>query len=308
MQSLSVIICTYNPDEKIFARCLDCIMAASVKFTPFEIVIVDNNSFNPIVELSNVASFINKVKNVRIVVEKKQGLTPARLRGIKESKGDLLVFVDDDNFIEADFFANAIQIAEQYHFLGSYSGQVKLLFETLPPPWTKKYWGLLVYREFSGRYWSNLPNLAETMPYGAGMFVRRNVADYYVKLHNTGKRDIQLDRTATSLFSAGDNDLAACACDIGMGMGIFDSLVLNHYIPKERITKNYLIRLAEGIAQSAVVFRAFRGELPRSLSVKTKIANKLRLLFKNRIDRQFQKAVNRGEKIGKASFENHTYS
>jgi glycosyltransferase involved in cell wall biosynthesis len=28
-----------------------------------------------------------------------QGLTPARTKGIREAKGELLVFVDDDNFI-----------------------------------------------------------------------------------------------------------------------------------------------------------------------------------------------------------------
>ena len=90
-----------------------------------------------------------------------------------------------------------------------------------------------------------MPNLTETMPYGAGLVVRREVAHYYYNLHQSERRNIQLDRTASSLFSAGDNDLAACACDIGLGVGIFDSLRLDHFIPKERISEKYLTDLAE---------------------------------------------------------------
>jgi len=37
----------------------------------------------------------------------------ARLRGIPESEGDLLIFVDDDNVLEADFLEAALVIAEE---------------------------------------------------------------------------------------------------------------------------------------------------------------------------------------------------
>jgi len=59
-----------------------------------------------------------------------------------------------------------------------------------------------------------------------------------------------LDRVGTSLLSAGDLDLAATACDIGLGNGLFTSLKLTHLVPRERLEENYLLRLTEAQALS----------------------------------------------------------
>jgi glycosyltransferase involved in cell wall biosynthesis len=307
MIKLSVIVCTYNPRFDIFRECLENLLTASLKYQPFEILIIDNNSTHPVEENVYVKEFARKETSARVIVEKTPGLTPARLRGIRESKGDLLLFVDDDNFIAEDFFVNGISVAQNWSSIGSWSGQVDLVFESPPPEWTRKYWGMLVCRKFNGVFWSNLPHLPETMPCGAGLFVRRDVANHYHTLHETGKRAIQLDRTGKSLLSGGDNDLAACACDIGLGVGIFDTLKLNHFIPSNRTTKEYLLKLAEGISHSGIVFRNFRGEKPRPLTMKNRMANALRLLIKKGFDRDMQKAVYRGESAGRKMIANTTH-
>jgi hypothetical protein len=46
------------------------------------------------------------------------------------------------------------------------------------------------------------------MPCGAGLCVRRGVAEHYLRLHESGERTFQLDRTGDALLSGGDNDLA----------------------------------------------------------------------------------------------------
>src|SRR5262245_29793024 len=100
--------------------------------------------------------------------------------------------------------------------------------------------------------------LGETMPLGAGMCVRRAVAQHYLHLHDSKQRTSQLDRVGKSLLSGGDNDLAACACDIGLGVGLMAALKLTHLIPPERLTLDYLVRLTEGIYFSAVVLAHLR--------------------------------------------------
>src|SRR5688572_23051795 len=132
MMKLSVIICTYNPDKAIFKKCLDQIAEASKQFTPFEIIIVDNNSTIPISSHDYINSFLGSWSMARIVIEEKQGLTPARLRGITESNGDLLIFVDDDNFIDSDYFARAAEISTTYPFIGAFSGRVTLTYDREP--------------------------------------------------------------------------------------------------------------------------------------------------------------------------------
>lgn len=296
MTRLSVIICTYNPAPDIFRKCLRSVAAACGALAP-EIIIVDNNSSDPVSGMEAMEEL--KGLPHRVLVESTQGLTPARIRGIRESSGELIVFVDDDNFLLPDFFLNGLVIAERNPHIGSFSGQVRLTFETQPEEWTRPYWGMLVHRELNTDLWSNLPHLPDTMPCGAGLFVRRPVAQHYLHLHDSGARAVQLDRSGKSLFSGGDNDLAACACDIGLGVGLFKDLRLDHHIPPSRFTKEYLLRLTEGIYASAIVFKAYRKEYPEAMTARVRWANRVRSLLKGPLEREFFAAQLRGEAEGR---------
>ena len=116
------------------------------------------------------------------------------------------------------------------------------------------------------------------MPCGAGLCVRRGVAEHYLRLHDSGERTFQLDRTGNALLSGGDNDLAACACDIGLGVGLIASLKLTHLIPPERLTMDYLARLAEGIHYSSILLDAKRGISVRERSALGRAADFLRIM------------------------------
>lgn len=257
---LSLIICTYNPKDAYFRRCLAALEAQTLPRDDWELVVVDNHSAEPVAGRYDLSWH----PSARVVREDKLGLTPARLRGISEAAGDLLVFVDDDNILDADYLRLAVEIGRDHPHLGSWSGQCIAEFESEPSAWTRRYWGNLCIREFDTRVWSNLPRLGETMPAGAGLCVRRAVAQQYLDLHHAGGRKFQFDRTGTSLISGGDNDLAACACRIGLGVGLFPELTLHHIIPPDRLDAGYLARLAEGIAFSSILLDAEWGlEVPR---------------------------------------------
>ena len=252
--NVSVLICTYNPRADYFGRCLESVHAQSLSRDEWELVVIDNRSdelLAPRIDLSWHPA-------ARVVREDMLGLTPARLRGIREAAGQVLIFVDDDNVLDADYLEAALRVAVERPFLGSWSGQCRPQFEAPPPEWTRRYWGNLVIREFDKDVWSNLPRLPDTMPCGAGLCVRRSVANHYLRLHEQRERAFQLDRMGDSLLSGGDNDLAACACDIGLGVGLIAALKLTHLIPPERLTERYLVRLAEGIYCSAVVLSYLR--------------------------------------------------
>jgi Glycosyl transferase family 2 len=253
--ALSIVICTHNPQPDYFGRTLAGLWAQTLPLDAWELLIIDNASapeWTPHPDLS-------WHPNSRLLNESKIGLTHARLRGIQEASGQLLVFVDDDNVLDQDYLEIAQWVAEQKPFLGSWSGQCRPEFEEPPPEWTRRYWGNLVIRLFDQDVWSNLPRLGETMPCGAGLCVRREVAQHYLRLHKAGKRSMLLDRVGDSLVSGGDNDLAGCACDIGLGVGLITALKLTHLIPKQRLTLDYLTRLAENIQFSSLILDAERG-------------------------------------------------
>jgi glycosyltransferase involved in cell wall biosynthesis len=294
MVSLSVIICTYNPIQEIFKRCLDAISKAAKQKAPLEVLIIDNNSSTPLVNVDYIKQFLQQTANAKVIVEEKQGLTQARLRGIKESNSQLLVFIDDDNIIAPDFFTAAAVVSTDYPFIGAFSGQVLLEYTNRPPAWTEKYWGMLVHRELTGNYWSNIIFNTDSMPCGAGLCITRDVADHYYELHQNGKRNFYLDRSKGSLLSGGDNDLAMCACDIGKGMGLFKDLKLNHVIPENRFTLDYLSRLAHGIYYSTAVLQYFRTGRIDEDSIQERVKYLIRQGMRNKFDKAIQSSCRKG--------------
>jgi hypothetical protein len=240
----------------------------------WELIIVDNASSPEHVPTPDLSWH----PAARVIREGSLGLTPARLAGIRATTGDLLVFVDDDNVLDRDFVETCVRVADEKPFLGAWSGQCRPEFEEPPPEWTRRYWGNLVIREFDAEEWSNLPRLPDTMPCGAGLCVRRAVAQRYLDLHESGRRPVQLDRAGGSLMSGGDNDLAACACDLGLGVGLIPALRLTHLIPPERLTERYLAQLTHAIYYSATMLDAARGIDPPTRGFAGSIADLLRLL------------------------------
>jgi len=251
---------------------------------------VDNRSNEPLTDRIDLSWH----PGARMVREESLGLTAARLRGIRESRGDLLVFVDDDNVLDEDFLEIALRTVDERLFLGSWSGQCRPAFEQPPPEWTRRYWGNLVIREFDHDIWSNLPRLPESMPCGAGLCVRRKVALHYLELHESGKRSFQFDRNGNSLLSGGDNDLAACACYVGLGVGLIASLKLTHLISPERLTEDYLARLAEAIQYSTTLLDSEHGIRSQGRTALGRIADSLRVARLEQPHRRILKAALRG--------------
>jgi glycosyltransferase involved in cell wall biosynthesis len=287
---LSVVTCTYNPRSDYLRQCLSALRGQTLRYDRWELVVVDNRSDEPLAERVDLSWH----PAARIVREEALGLTPARLRGIRETTGELLVFVDDDNVLDVDFLETTVRAAKERLFLGAWSGQSRPRFQEPPPEWTRRYWGNLVIREFDTDVWSNLPRLPDTMPCGAGLCVRRSVARYYLHLHESGKRSFQFDRTGGSLLSGGDNDLAACACDIGLGVGLIASLKLTHLISPERLTVDYLVCLAEGVHYSSTLLDSEHGIRTGQRTALGRAADFLRIMRLNQPHRRILRAALRG--------------
>jgi hypothetical protein len=254
-------------------------------------MLVDNAN---IPEKGPIRDMLSWHPSAKLITEPQLGLTPARLKAIGEAAGDLFVLVDDDNVFDPDFLEQALSIMGDYPFLGSWSGQCCPEFEVPTPDWKRRYWVNLLIREFDADVWSNLPRLATTMPCGAGLCVRREVERRYLDLNKSGQRAFQLDRTGASLLSGGDNDLAACACDIGL----MTKLKLVHLIPPQRLTVDYLARLAERIHHSGVVLAYLSEDSAELSSCRVGLRHWIRAAFQASPHRQLQLAALRGKRSG----------
>ena len=245
---LSVITCSHNPRESYLRRVLDALSAQTQPKTDWELILVDNASTLPLAERFDL-SWHPDARHVR---EAELGLTPARLRGISEAKADVIVFVDDDNVLSEMYIAEAMAIGERYPFLGAWgAGTITPEFESPPPRWAMPHLPWLALREVSTILWSNEVWMAT--PLGAGLCVRRFVAERYRDELSMDATRVQFDRRGGSLEGGGDFDLVYTSRRFDLGWGIFPSLRLLHLMPSVRTTKKYLLKIAEATSFSIVL-------------------------------------------------------
>lgn len=96
MPRVSIIIPTFN-SARYIKRSIESILAQS--YRDFEILVVDDGSTDSTVK--EIEPFLVD-RAVRLFQQNNGGPSAARNRGIKESKGDLVMFLDSDDFYLAD--------------------------------------------------------------------------------------------------------------------------------------------------------------------------------------------------------------
>jgi glycosyltransferase involved in cell wall biosynthesis len=264
----SVIVCTHNPRMDYLVRALSALKEQIFSKGLWELLLVDNACDKSIADRVD----LSWQPNARHIKEDVVGLTHARIRGINESKGNLLIFVDDDNVLDMDYLERATQIAADYPQIGAFGASIKGEFEVAPPAWLTPFIGGLVVDELDRDYWSNIAEWSRATPYGAGMCVRRSVAEAYVAATEMHPIRKLLDRSGITVASGGDSDLVWTAIDLGMGTGRFTSLRLTHLIPKQRLTENYIVKLYSGFAHAGTIVDSLRsGAPPKYNKFKTRL-------------------------------------
>lgn len=251
---VSVLLCSRNPRPEFLRRTLDGLSRQTLDPAKWELIIVDNGSSPALDLITDLSSF----STVKIVVEPSLGLTPARLRGIENSTGLVLVFVDDDNVLSPDYLATALELAYEKPYLGAWGGSCLGEFECGYEPWLKPYLCYLAVREVTRSRWTNVPGF-DAAPFGAGLVARRELAQHYLAQLSSCPERKMMDRAGDVLMSGGDSDLAFSSFDLDLGIGIFPSLKLTHLIPKERLELGYLTKLMEGMGHSMVMLAHYHG-------------------------------------------------
>lgn len=245
----SVVVCSHNPNLQRLGLVMEGLKRQTLDVAHWELIIVDNRSAMPLRDRLDLSWH----PRGRVVEEAKLGLVSARIKGIRESIGDLLVFVDDDNVLDDHYLEVALGIQQRHPFLSAFGGSCVGIYDSPVPLRVRPHVRLLAVREVDRDSWSNLPQAHDCMPRGAGLCVLRTVALHYADQVEGDPIRLSLDRVGDSLASSGDADLALAGLDLGYGMGTFRELSLNHLIPSARLREDYLLRLAGDLGCSTVL-------------------------------------------------------
>lgn len=249
---VSVVVPTYNPQERIFSRVLRALQSLDTAGLAVEFVIVDNRSTVPVAEMGCVREFLRTCPQAKVVREEQQGLTFARLAGIRATTGRTIVTFDDDNEPSPDYLqtaAKAIAEHEDVAVWGPGTIEVEML-DPVPDYLRERVRSL--HNERRDRYvqYGCVPAGWQSFyPIGMGQVIRRDVAERYRESVESGGL-AATDRQGGSLASGGDIQIVWQAINMGLAAGTSPALRVLHLIPEQRTQMHYLKRLAFGCGAS----------------------------------------------------------
>ena len=231
--SLDLVICTYN-NALLLDRVLHAIAGQRVPpFLEWGCLIIDNNCDDDTATIVEKHIMSGRIPDLRVRIEKKQGLTPARLCGFKSSTRDWIAFIDDDCILNEDWLAEADKFLRSNAACGAFGGQVILDWEVKPPTYILKY-GYSFAEQNLG-----VQQFETDFLVGAGLVVRKTA------LSASGWPDKQLlrDRVGSKLLSGGDVEIVLRIRSAGYSLWYIPKCKVRHIIPQRRTTRKYLISI-----------------------------------------------------------------
>ncbi|MBO3459790.1 hormogonium polysaccharide biosynthesis glycosyltransferase HpsE [Aetokthonos hydrillicola Thurmond2011] len=216
----------------------------------WEIIVVDNNSKD------NTAKLVQKYQKywqfpfaLKYYFEPKQGAAYARKRAIEEAKGNLVGFLDDDNYPELNWVARAYAFGHKYSKAGAYASQIHPEWEVKPPENFQRIAPFLAITERG-----DLPLLYEPhkrlLPPSAGLVVRRQAW-----LESVPNYPILTGRVAGNMLTSEDLEMLSYIQKAGWEIWYNPEMKIYHQIPSWRLQREYLIPFIRGIGLSRYVTR-----------------------------------------------------
>lgn len=238
--SISAVISTYNRAHFLVGL-FESIVKQSLNRSRFEIVIINNNSNDNTEEICSGFIKDNPDINISYFVEKKQGLSFGRNRGIQESSMDLVTFLDDDCTLKEDFLENNTTFFNNNPNVSAGGGKIYLNFLCDKPGWYNPFMARLLGYTYMGEKDKKLKNKYFS---GSNMTFRR---DIFLRYNGF---DTSLGRKGKDLAGSEEVEFFFRLKDGGEEMWYISSAIVYHQIPEERTRLDFIKRQSIGTGKS----------------------------------------------------------
>jgi glycosyltransferase involved in cell wall biosynthesis len=172
---ISLCICTHNRSHSL-RRTLDSLVEQEhLDGGEVEVLIVDNNCVD---DTSQVVDSFQKALPIRLVTENQQGLACARNRAVKEFRGDILLFTDDDIRFEIGWVAAYQDAFRLFPDADYFGGRILPDWGDAKPGWIADaplplIDGALGWFDHGAQ--TRFAQVDESLPFGASFAVRRSL-------------------------------------------------------------------------------------------------------------------------------------
>ncbi len=252
--NISVILCTYNRCQSL-PEALNSIAAQLLPDSlNWEALVVDNNSTDQTRAIAE--QYCQKYPGrFRYVFEPDQGLSRARNAGIREARGDIIAFIDDDVIAEPTWLQNLTESLHGGRWAGA-GGRITPPLDFNPPDW------LTVGgpRDLLGALLPlfDLGNEAGEMkrpPYGTNMAFCKSMFEKY------GNFRVDLGRCGTALLMGEDTEFGNRLISAGERLRYEPSAVVEHPVPEGRLSKRYFRKWWFDFGRTRILERGARPPL-----------------------------------------------
>lgn len=250
---LSLIIATYNRAPHLL-RALESVVRQTADPSSWECVVVNNNSSDS--TASDFAEFAERHTRfaLRMVDEPKQGLSNARNCGIRNSSGDIVAIIDDDETLVPEYIGSYIDFFDGHPEAAVAGGAVVPCYETARPKWMSPYPERMIANpmDFGGRVREFPKN---RVPAGGNMAFRRGIFAEF------GMFDPALGRNGKALTGGEETDLFARLRAGGKRLYYVPHTAIFHHIPDEKLTRERFDRQSFDVGRSKYVRAESCGEV-----------------------------------------------
>lgn len=244
-KGISVVICSYNSEQRI-KKVLGCLLEQKDHDKiAWEVIMVDNASTDNSVAIAKQIWKHPRVP-LHIISEPKQGQSYATRTGIKNAVYDIIIMVDDDNYVSSNYISRAYEIMEAHPEVGIAGGRGVGVFEEEPPAWFKDFEQALAIgpQADSEGYVDDRRGYI----YGAGSIIRKPVYDYLIS--NNFKLMLK-GRIGKSLVAGEDSERSHAFRILGYKLWYDPSLEFGHQMPAARIDWKYIRQLYKSFGRAS---------------------------------------------------------
>lgn len=257
--NLDVVVPTYKRSHLLRRTLSSLLQAPAPDGLSVTILVVDNNSEDDTEQVvHDIAA--QATRRVHYVRETRQGLSHARNAGIRAGAGELIGFVDDDEEIDAQWYHAVARefAAEATEFIG---GPYLPNWSAPAPHWLPPGYHAAI-GVVNPKPRSAMDRAFQGNLMGGNAVIRRSVFD------RVGMYSTRLGRSGKGLLSEEDAEFFRRLLAAGVhGLHVPD-LIIYHYIPRERLTRQYHRRWCywRGVSQG-VLDREMQEPVAYSLGV-----------------------------------------
>jgi glycosyltransferase involved in cell wall biosynthesis len=254
-EELTVLVCTHNNAHSL-DRALSSIARQAVSpEVRWEVVVVANRCTDGTAELVRRWGESRRIPRLRYFTERRAGIAAARKRGLRESRGKLVGYVDDDCLLAPDWIERVLSFAEEHPRAGAVGGRNDLLWEE-PPTFIADLYGDSLARQDMGPLPLRLPAGEWRMPVGAGLVVRREAVIDSGWMDGAVLRSRRRRSLRGSLDCGEDAEIGVRIRRAGWEIWYSPDSRLRHVIPADRMDLAYLRRLHRGFGRAEPFLRA----------------------------------------------------